>query len=78
MMYFITSNRTLLKVQLAQKNSKSINPLKKGSDSTRYNLSKPLESNPGQLHIEGQFCLCINTQPFSWFFFHSANSALFY
>jgi hypothetical protein len=38
---------------------KSINPLKEGSDSTHYRLSKSLESNCGQLHIKGQFCLCI-------------------
>ena len=64
MMSFITSNRTLLKSQLAQKNSKSINPLKEGSDLTCYGLSKSLESNCGQLHIKGQFCLCITLSLF--------------
>jgi hypothetical protein len=62
MMSFITSNRTVLKAQLAQKNSKSINPLKEGSNLTHYGLSKSLESNPEQLHIiKGQFSMCIIT-----------------
>jgi hypothetical protein len=52
MMSFITSNWTLLKSQLAQKNSKSINPLKERNDLTCYGLSKFLESNCGQLYIK--------------------------
>jgi len=64
MICFITSKRTLFKAQLTKKNSKSINPLKEGSDLIHYGLSKSLESNHGQLLINGQFCLCITLNLF--------------